>query len=326
MAENSSIGWLQRDGVNGATWNPWISCAHATYIGSDGKEHVHPGCLHCYAENLMDTRYGKCQWGSNGNRVVTAPDYWRKPDVWNRKARSRYRMPVFPSLCDPFEDWRGPMVVADGRRLGINDAGKRQPFTEPSDHGESLWGNLRRWATMDDIRFDMFMQIDHTENLDWLLFTKRPQNVMRMWPLPISEADSNNARRDNVTICYSASNQETLNYGGPLVYRCADLCHATGVSLEPFLGPVIFPFGTIRHDWVIVGCESNGNQVGRLGEFKTERQWWDAAADVVRQCAVAGVPCFLKQGPKNGRIVTEPADFPAECRVREFPAHVAGRS
>ena len=65
MAENSKIEWTTH------TFNPWMGCTK-----------VSPGCDHCYAEALMDTRYGKVQWGPHGERVRTAPANWRKPRQW----------------------------------------------------------------------------------------------------------------------------------------------------------------------------------------------------------------------------------------------------
>jgi protein gp37 len=44
MAENSKIEWTDH------TFNPWIGCTK-----------VHAGCQHCYAETLMDHRYGKAK-------------------------------------------------------------------------------------------------------------------------------------------------------------------------------------------------------------------------------------------------------------------------
>jgi protein gp37 len=56
MAENSKIEWTDH------TFNPWIGC---TKVG--------PGCDGCYAENLMDKRYGRVSWGPGEDRARTAP-------------------------------------------------------------------------------------------------------------------------------------------------------------------------------------------------------------------------------------------------------------
>ena len=123
--ENSKIEWCHH------TFNPWIGCAK-----------VSQGCANCYAEELMDTRYGRANWGVDGTRVRTSDAYWRKPLAWNRKARIegvRYRV-FCASLADVFEDRE----------------------------------DLEEW------RDDLFNLISATPNLDWLLLTKRPENVNRI--------------------------------------------------------------------------------------------------------------------------------------------------
>lgn len=69
MAENSKIEWTDH------TWNPWIGCTK-----------VSPACDHCYAEELMDTRYGRARWGAGEDRVRTAPGNWNMPRKWDRAA------------------------------------------------------------------------------------------------------------------------------------------------------------------------------------------------------------------------------------------------
>ena len=71
MAESTKIEWCDH------TFNPWIGCSK-----------VHAGCQHCYAETLMDTRFGKAEWGTTGTRVRTSDANWREPLRWNRAAAS----------------------------------------------------------------------------------------------------------------------------------------------------------------------------------------------------------------------------------------------
>lgn len=93
--ENTKIQWATH------TWNPWIGCTR-----------VSPGCLHCYAETLMDTRYGRVKWGPGQPRSRTSAAYWRNPIRWNQEAkRLGERFRIFPSLCDVFDhevpdDWK----------------------------------------------------------------------------------------------------------------------------------------------------------------------------------------------------------------------------
>lgn len=124
MAMNSKIEWCDH------TFNPWIGCTK-----------VSPACDNCYAEALMDTRYGRVTWGAGEDRSRTAPSTWRQPRKWNRDARESGK-PVFvfcSSLADVFD----------------NEVDER-------------------W------RFDLFKLIEETPHLTWLLLTKRIGNVKRM--------------------------------------------------------------------------------------------------------------------------------------------------
>ena len=84
MGENSKIEWCDH------TFNPWIGC-----------QKVSPGCDHCYAEAMMDHRYGKVQWGPHGQRKRTSDDNWRKPRRWAKDANG-HRPRVF---CASLADW-----------------------------------------------------------------------------------------------------------------------------------------------------------------------------------------------------------------------------
>ena len=77
MGANSKIEWCNH------TFNPWIGCMK-----------VSPACDHCYAEALMDHRYGKVTWG--GPRKRTSPSNWHQPIRWNKAAeKSGKRATVF---------------------------------------------------------------------------------------------------------------------------------------------------------------------------------------------------------------------------------------
>lgn len=94
MAENSKIEWTTH------TFNPWIGC-----------QKVSPGCDHCYAEAMMDKRYGRVQWGPHGERVRTSVANWRKPFQW-AKAASGSRPRVF---CASLADWLDNKVPSQWR-------------------------------------------------------------------------------------------------------------------------------------------------------------------------------------------------------------------
>ena len=128
--EHSKIEWTDH------TFNPWIGC-----------QHVSPGCDHCYAEAMMDHRYGRVEWGPHGERRRTSDANWKNPIKWNAEARAfkreqGHRPRVFcASLADVFDNRVPP-----------------------------------EW------RQDLFALIREGRRLDWLLLTKRPHNIKKMLP------------------------------------------------------------------------------------------------------------------------------------------------
>lgn len=251
MGQNSTIEWTTH------TFNPWMGCTK-----------VAPGCTHCYAE-AFTKRYGKAAWGPNGTRVKTSDNYWRQPIKWNRDAEAAgERRRVFcASLADVFEEWTGPIRGSgrDDGELAIDDDRSRQ-------------------LTMDDLRRDLFALIDQTPNLDWLLLTKRPENVREMWaptcnrckgrgwylkritdntPTPcedcdrkaselgVSLQDGQYARptnfRFNVWLGCSISEQKTADENIPHLLKCRDLAPVLFLSAEPLLGPLNLHQALCKH-------------------------------------------------------------------------------
>ena len=292
-----------------------------------GCSKVHTGCENCYAEVQADKR-GWAEWGPKGSRRKTGEVYWRKPVTWDRKAAGTFSRPrVFPSLCDPFEDWEGEILGTDGKPLGLC---RNCWDTVPAQEGycpfcEDTLVDL----TMDHVRGSMFELIGRTPHLDWLLLTKRPENVLNMWSNGLSAKNPSCAYRKNVWLIYSASDQKTLEAGIESLFECRDLVPVLGLSLEPLIGAVDltsvarqegdYTFcdniltGFRAHkcggyhdlqkrlDWVIVGGESGpGFRECNLNDLER----------VAGQCVGAGVPCFVKQdsGPQPGRQGRIPGD------------------
>ena len=249
MAENSKIEWTDH------TFNPWMGCTK-----------VSDGCKHCYAETLMDKRYGKVKWGPQGTRVRTSEANWRKPLAWNRQAeREGRRFRVFcASLADVFE-------------------------AHPQQD-------------LDEWRHDLFMLIQQTPNLDWLLLTKRPENVM-----PYLQHGWGTDLPDNVWVGTSVENQQQADERIPHLLLVPAAVRF--LSMEPLLGPVDlyyvdageviidvvngqygipdFPLKKCESiDWVIVGGESGHN---------ARPMHPDWARSLRDQCQQAGVPFFFKQ-------------------------------
>jgi protein gp37 len=105
-----------------------------------GCTKISPACDGCYAEALMDKRYGKVQWG-NAPRVRTGAHTWNDPLRWQRQAEKDGDRPfVFcASLADIFDNQVDP-----------------------------------KW------RADAFEVMRKTPRLVYLLLTKRPQNIVKL--------------------------------------------------------------------------------------------------------------------------------------------------
>ena len=102
---------------------------------------VSEACKHCYAE-AWARRVGQDVWGPKVSRRMFSDDHWKGPLRWNAAAAGAAERPrVFcASMADVFED--------------------RDELDEP------------RWR--------LWPLIEATPHLDWLLLTKRPQNVLRL--------------------------------------------------------------------------------------------------------------------------------------------------
>lgn len=270
MGENSKIEWTDH------TFNPWIGCTK-----------VHAGCANCYAESMMDKRWQRVQWGPNGTRVVAAESAWRNPIKWNREAeKSGRRARVFcASLADVFEDWQGPMFNANGSQLYIERNSGCVYDSEIHEGCDPL--------TMGDCRRQVFALIDATPWLDWILVTKRPENVPGIWRIPANGRDPSDPlvlRRDNVMLLTSVSDQATADKQIDPLLGCRDLVRIVGLSVEPLLGPLDLGLRNWAADyglgWVIVGGESG------LGARPMHPDWVRFIRD---DCNAAGVPFFFKQ-------------------------------
>jgi protein gp37 len=265
--ENSKIEWTHH------TFNPWIGCAK-----------VSPGCAHCYAETLMDTRYGRVKWGKGQPRSRTSAANWRKPRQWNKAAEGAKERPrVF---CASLADW-------------LDDEVPIQWLAE----------------LMDLIR--------ETPNLDWLLLTKRPQNFDRLADAMIhAEQDtrywlaewSGGEAPHNVWVGTTVEDQQRVDeriphlVGIPAVVRflsCEPLLEEidlSGVFGGPYVGlpgDVVVPYYNFGIDWVIVGGESGP------GARPIKQEWVLKIRDL---CDKAQVAFFFKQWgglrpAENGRLL-----------------------
>jgi protein gp37 len=223
-----------------------IEWTHHTFNPWWGCTKVSPGCKHCYAETWAK-RLGVDVWGARAPRRIASDSYWRQPLAWNAEAiRLGRRARVFcASMADVFEDRRD----------------------------------------LDESRARLWPLIAATPQLDWLLLTKRPQNVSGL--APFGEDWPN-----NVWLGTTAENQRWLDK------RMRELAGAKArvlfLSCEPLIGPLdLTPWinaarrGEQRMvDWVIAGGES-GHHARPMNP-----EWLRSLRD---QCVGSGIRFHFKQ-------------------------------
>lgn len=191
-----------------------------------GCEKVSPACTRCYAEAFAK-RVGQKVWGEKAPRRFFADKHWNEPHRWDIEAKVHgVRRRVFcASMADVFE-----------AREDLN-----------------VW------------RERLWQLIDTTTGLDWLLLTKRPENIARMVP-PAWLKDP----PANVWYGTTVENQEWADKRIPALIDVP--ARVRFLSCEPLLGPLDLakyfddghesggPAGWIQGaspiDWVIAGGES----------------------------------------------------------------------
>ena len=183
-------------------------------------------------------------WGTDAPRRLFGDAHWREPLRWNEEAGlSGHRERVFcASMADVFE-WRSDLNP-ERRRL---------------------------WEL-----------IQNTPNLDWLLLTKRPQNIEKLVPWQ-------NDWPANVWLGTSVENQTLAEKRLPFLLRNAAAVRF--LSCEPLLGhldlkPWFRKKGLHPIDWVIAGGESGGS---------SRPMHPDWATGLLRQCQSFDVPFHFKQ-------------------------------
>lgn len=271
-----------------------ISWCDHTFNPWWGCVRVSPGCGMgksvggCYAEAFAK-RTGHKVWGVQAPRRFFGDKHWGEPRAWNREAeREGVRHRVFcASMADVFEDRRD----LDPQR-------------------ERLWA-----------------LIEETPWLDWLLLTKRPENIERLAPERWSVVWPR-----NIWMGVTAEDQKYYDLRWPIVARVP--ASVLFVSHEPAIGPLQIKAAEVRRlgysalvfpNWCITGGESGG------APRPYDVAW---ARDLIRQTRDTPVAMFVKQmganpvdgvddGKRRLRLVdragANPGEWSADLRVQQWP-------
>ncbi|NJP06419.1 MAG: phage Gp37/Gp68 family protein [Chloroflexaceae bacterium] len=205
-----------------------------------GCTKISAGCTHCYAETWAQ-RYGQQLWGKQSPRRLFGQQHWQQSLRWNRQAEAqKRRFRVFcASMADVFED-----------------------------HPD-----------VDRSRQQLWQVIAETPNLDWLLLTKRPENIASMLPVAWRTHVPS-----HVWLMTSVENQQQAETRIPVLLGVPARLHA--LSVEPMLANVDLTPWMASLQWVIVGGESGHNA------RPLHPVWVRTIRD---QCLAANVAFFFKQ-------------------------------
>jgi protein gp37 len=269
MAQGTSIQWTE------ATWNPIAGCTP-----------VSPGCLRCYAavmahrlEHMGQEKYRGLTVLRNGIRTfngnittddaaLTIPLRRRKPTTW-----------FVNSMSDLFHEGV-PFEFVDKvfAVMALTPHHTYQILTKrPERMAEYLAGCVVDGKLRGSLaQAALSVQGNTIDGFDRLVRTANGWP----WPLP------------NVWLGTSVEDQKRADERIPHLRRCAAAVHF--LSVEPLLERVTFADRPGRDrgksldniQWVIVGGESGP------GARDCDVEW---VRSVVRQCADAGVPVFVKQ-------------------------------
>ena len=217
--------------------NSGIEWTHHTFNPWIGCTKISAACDNCYA-SVWDNRFNGERWGPHADRTRTKT--WGQPIKWQKKAQSegvRYRV-FCASLADVF------------------------------DNHKSI---LPSW------RKELWALIKSCPDLDFLMLTKRPQNITQFLPDDWGDGYAN---------VWLGATVESQKEADRLDALTAVPAYVRFVSMEPLLGSVDLSDHIDNLHWVITGGES-----GKLYR-PVDPDWFRVLRD---QCAAADVPFLFKQ-------------------------------
>lgn len=319
MGKTTEISWCD------STFNPWIGCTK-----------VSPGCKNCYAETLMDSRYGRVKWGKGQPRQRTSKANWKLPVKWNQFAAEGQCLKCGQLYAGPAWDRIDKEGFIQCDECNATVAYRRARI---------FCASLSDWLD-DEVPIewlaDLLKLIHETPNCDWLLLTKRPEH----WRSRIGQANDSlepgcptrimlsrwvgsealklePTSPANVWLGSSVEDQQRADERIPALLQIP--ARIRFLSVEPMLERIDFSsWQPLAIHQMIFGGESGRD---------ARHCHVDWIRDGLAQCRTAGVASFVKQlganvaGNEMDKWVTRIKDkkgadmneWPQELRVREFP-------
>jgi protein gp37 len=268
-----------------------IQWTEETWNPTTGCDRVSPGCDNCYALGMAKRLkgMGSAKYQTDGDPRTSGPGFGIAEHADALELPLRWRKPrkVFVnSMSDLFHD-------------GVSHAFLVNVFATMAATPQHTYqiltkrhGRMRSLLNRDDFRASVW---DHFRAL-----TRGAMDTWS-WPLP------------NVWLGVSVEDQKYADLRIPALLGTPAAVRF--LSCEPLLGPVGLHPEWSALDWAIVGGESGP------GARPMHLTWVENLLD---DCRALGIAPFVKQlgsvhGPGKGGDM---ALWPAELRVREFPAAV----
>ena len=208
--------------------------------------------------------------------------------------------------------FRDNLGLTDGPKFNgkiiCNEKGIERIRKIPEGKTVSIWNDLFHKDVPFKFIYHAINVMAEKPDCQFFVLTKRAARL-KGW---VSEAK-------NIHFGVTCENQEQADLRIPWLLSAE--VESRFLSIEPMLGPVslsvswlsvLIGDGPERMDginYVIVGCETGPNA------RPCKIEW---IRNVVQQCKDAGVKCFVKAIPVNGKPCRNIAKFPEDLRVREL--------
>lgn len=279
-----------------ATFNPWWGC-----------ERVSPGCAHCYADTWARRLGMSDLWVKRGEHAFRffSDKHWNEPLKWARTLPEKL-----------------------GRRPRVFCASMADVFEDNGQDSELM-------RLLDDERERLWLLIEATPELDWLILTKRPE-IARDWLGNMDPPYPNawlGVSIENARYTWRADVLREI----PSAVRF--------ISAEPLLGSLYAktPLDLSGIDWVIVGGESGPGARGMDLEWVREiidhagtldpYGNGDRPAVFVKQLGSSpyehlrpDLPHLKFASEIRDRKGGDMDEWPPDLRIREFPRTPEGRA
>jgi protein gp37 len=204
-----------------------IEWCDSTFNPWIGCTRISPACDHCYAAAEWDDRRHRVTWG--GERSSTSASNWQQPRRWQKQAAAFF--------------------AEHGRRRRVFCSSLADVFDNqvPTEWRDDLWALI----------YDC-------PDLDWLLLTKRPQNIAKMLPAFWEHV------RGHIWLGTTVEDQKRADINIPHLLQ-----HDAAVrfvSCEPLLGPIDLTA-------IDIDGESQINAIGGDTWEELKEIWRDSSPD-----------------------------------------------